>query len=84
MTTAWVGGVGGSNLGQTEVELSDLNRVFHKLGPQGEWLSTFTDSLTCHVISPPVGGVYKPVSVALPGVYPPKQKWDGDMGLGKS
>ena len=25
--------VGGSNLGQTQVELSGLNRVFHKLGP---------------------------------------------------
>ena len=26
-------GVGGSNLGQTQVELSGLNRVFHELGP---------------------------------------------------
>ena len=29
-------------------------------------------------------GVYKPVSVALPGVYPPKRKRDGVMGLGRS
>ena len=29
-------------------------------------------------------GVYKPVSVAHPGVHPPKPKWDGDMELGKS
>ena len=37
-------GVGGSNLGQTQVELSGLNRVFHELGPpQGEWPSTYTD-----------------------------------------
>ena len=43
MTIAWVGGVGGSNLGQTQVELSGLNRVFHKLGSPGEWLSTYTD-----------------------------------------
>ena len=27
---------------------------------------------------------YNPVSVALPGVHPPKWKRDGDMGLGKS
>ena len=26
-------GVGGSNLGQTQVELSGLNRVFHELDP---------------------------------------------------
>ena len=26
-------GVGGTNLGQTQVELSGLNRVFHELGP---------------------------------------------------
>ena len=26
-------GVGGSNLGQAQVELSGLNRVFHELGP---------------------------------------------------
>ena len=26
-------GVGGSNLGQTQVELSGLDRVFHELGP---------------------------------------------------
>ena len=26
-------GVGGSNLGQTQAELSGLNRVFHELGP---------------------------------------------------
>ena len=36
-------GVGGSNLGHTQVELSGLNRVFHELGPQGEWLSAYTD-----------------------------------------
>ena len=36
-------GVGGSNLGQTQVELSGLNRVFHELGPPGEWPSTYTD-----------------------------------------
>ena len=36
-------GVGGLNLGQTQVELSGLNRVFHELGPQGEWLRTYTD-----------------------------------------
>ena len=36
-------GVGGSKLGQTKVELSGLNRVFHELGPQGKWLSTYTD-----------------------------------------
>ena len=33
MTIAWVGGVGGLNLGQTQVELSGFNRVFHELGP---------------------------------------------------
>ena len=33
MTTAWVAGIGGSHLGLTKVELSGLNRVFHKLGP---------------------------------------------------
>ena len=34
MTIALVGGVGGSNLGQTQVELSDLNHdVCHELGP---------------------------------------------------
>ena len=38
---AWVGGVGGSNLGQTQVELSGLNWVFHKLGPKGSvWVHT--------------------------------------------
>ena len=42
-----------------------LNCVFHELGPQGEWLSTYTDSLTCQVISRPTWGVYKPVSVCL-------------------
>ena len=57
-------GVGGSNLGQTQVELSGLNRVFHELGPPWEWLSAYTDSFTCQVISPPTGeGVYNPVSV---------------------
>ena len=30
---AAAGGVGGSNLGQTQVELSGLNRVFPDLGP---------------------------------------------------
>ena len=35
--------VGGSNLGQTQVELSGLHRVFHELGLQGEWPSTYTD-----------------------------------------
>ena len=47
--------VGGSNLGQTQVELSGLNRVFHELG---EWLSTYeyTDRLACQVTSPPTLG----------------------------
>ena len=49
-------GVGGSNLGQTQVELSGLNRVFHELGPPRGVLSTYTDSLTCQVISPPTWG----------------------------
>ena len=52
-------GAGSSNLGQTQVELIGLNRMFHELGPQVEWLSTYTDSLTCQVIYPPTG----PVSV---------------------
>ena len=30
------------------------------------------------------GADIKPVSVASPGVHPPKRKWDGEMGLGKS
>ena len=34
MAIAWVGeGVGGLNLGQTQVELSGLNHVFHELDP---------------------------------------------------
>ena len=75
-------GVGGSNLGQTQVELSGLNHVFHELGPQGEWLSTYTAIAELVRSFPlPRGGVYKPVSFALPGVHPPKQKRDGDMGL---
>ena len=38
-------GVVGSNLSQTQVELSGLNCVFHELGPQGEWLGTYTDMI---------------------------------------
>ena len=58
-------GVGSSNLGQTQVELSGLNRVFHELGPQGEWPSTYTDIASLVRSFPlPCGGFYKPVSVS--------------------
>ena len=83
MTIAWVGGVDGSNLGQTKVELSGLNHVFHKLGPQGEWLSTFTDSLTCQVISPPTWGVYKPVKCRTPWRASSTAKAGRGYGAGK-
>ena len=57
-------GVGGSNLGQTQVELSGLNRVSHELGPQGEWMSTYTDSFTSQAISLPTWGEFISLSVS--------------------
>ena len=61
------GGVGGLNLGQTQVELSGLNRVFHDLGPPRGVAGTYTDSLTCQVISPPTWGGFISLSVSAFG-----------------